>query len=269
MNHLNNQQLILLAVLVSFITSTATGIFTVALLTEAPQEFTNTINRVVERTVQVVTQPAIERIVETKEEKIIEEGSRLVQEVVKKGTLSVITIVIKKSEALTEQPAGGETFVRRGTGVVISPSGNVLTTSSAVTENIPYYILDESGTSTPLFIPLTLDKKDADLGLAQFKVATSTGANYPPMPISQKALSIGQTAVVWGSQGVSVSFVSSVQGTKGGQTYRIYTDTPDPLPGRVVSNIDSEIIGFLRADNTLIPASMISAFLSVAPATDA
>jgi hypothetical protein len=38
MKHLNNQQLILLAVLVSFVTSTATGIFTVALLSKRPKE---------------------------------------------------------------------------------------------------------------------------------------------------------------------------------------------------------------------------------------
>ena len=49
MNDLSKQQLILLALLVSFVTSLATGIFTVSLMSQAPQEVVQTINNVVER----------------------------------------------------------------------------------------------------------------------------------------------------------------------------------------------------------------------------
>ena len=58
MDHLSKQQLILLALLVSFVTSLATGIFTVSLLSQAPQGVIQTINQVVEKTIQVASTPS-------------------------------------------------------------------------------------------------------------------------------------------------------------------------------------------------------------------
>lgn len=52
MEHLTKQQLILLALLVSFVTSLSTGIVTVSLMDQAPQGVTQTISQVIERTIQ-------------------------------------------------------------------------------------------------------------------------------------------------------------------------------------------------------------------------
>ena len=51
MEHLTKQQIILLTLLVSFVTSIATGIVTVSLINQAPANTTNTIERVIENTV--------------------------------------------------------------------------------------------------------------------------------------------------------------------------------------------------------------------------
>lgn len=54
LNDLNNHQFILLVIMVSFITSMATGIVTVTLMDEAPPNVIKTVNRIVERTVETV-----------------------------------------------------------------------------------------------------------------------------------------------------------------------------------------------------------------------
>jgi hypothetical protein len=54
---LSKSQLLLLTLLVNFVMSIATGIVTVSLLDQAPQTVTQTVNRIIEHTVETVTTP--------------------------------------------------------------------------------------------------------------------------------------------------------------------------------------------------------------------
>src|SRR3989344_4148104 len=83
MEQLTKSQIILLTLLVSFVTSIATGIVTVTLLDQAPHEITKTINQVVERTI----------------ERVVPDETRQAASVV---TTTEKTVVVKEEDLITE-----------------------------------------------------------------------------------------------------------------------------------------------------------------------
>jgi len=117
MESLNKQQLILLALLVSFVTSIATGIVTVSLMDQAPAGVTQTINRVVEKTIERVVQaPAQPAAVVTKEVIVTEQD--LITAAIEKNTnsnvigLSKSADIKKKRGQQTGNPGHGRRIPR-------------------------------------------------------------------------------------------------------------------------------------------------------------
>ncbi|GMQ95238.1 MAG: hypothetical protein BMS9Abin13_351 [Patescibacteria group bacterium] len=117
MEHLNKTQIVLLTLLVSFVTSIATGIVTVTLMDQAPPGVTQTINRVVEKTIQVVVPgegqktTIITKTIITKEEDLIVSA-------IEQNTKSIVRLVRAVSGGKEES---------LGMGVVISDDGLVVT----------------------------------------------------------------------------------------------------------------------------------------------
>jgi hypothetical protein len=93
---LNKTQIILLALLVSFVTSIATGIVTVSLVQQAPPAITQTVNRVIEKTVERVVEKDLskngEPKVVTKEKVVLVKEADFVADAVKGAVPSLVSV---------------------------------------------------------------------------------------------------------------------------------------------------------------------------------
>ena len=108
---LNKPQLILFAVLLSFVTSIATGITTVTLMQQAPSSITVPVNRVVQQTIEKIQQV---------------EGKTITQTVVVKEEDLVVDAIAKNKSAVfaiykeAEDANGDNIEVSAGNGFAVS-----------------------------------------------------------------------------------------------------------------------------------------------------
>lgn len=128
MENLTKHQLILVALLISFVTSIATGIVTVSLMEQAPKGVTQTINRIVERTVErVVTEPPKKGATVVKETIVVKEEDKII-EAIEKNAKSMVRIYKIDSDSIEENPL--KTFV--GLGIIISKEGDIVTDGAII-----------------------------------------------------------------------------------------------------------------------------------------
>src|SRR3990167_7793476 len=115
---LNKSQLILLAILLSFITSIATGITTVTLMQQAPSSVTIPINRVVRETVEKIVPVPGKNTVQT----IVIKEEDLVVDAIAKNKSAVFTITKEKQDLLEDKTVE----VDAGQGFAISKEGFIV-----------------------------------------------------------------------------------------------------------------------------------------------
>lgn len=200
MEHLNKQQLILLALLVSFITSIATGIVTVSLMSQAPPGVTQTINRVVEKTIErVVTEPAASKTAAVvSKETVVVKADDLVIEAIEKNVKSVVRI----KEVTGEGESKRQTFA--GLGLLVSKEGLIAADISAA-----YSKSDTEGNSIPKsYIGVFADGRVFPLNIALSEQAAGViffspliqdrdkgTFSFPVPAFSSSALKLGQAVV--------------------------------------------------------------------------
>ncbi len=290
--HLNKSQIILLTLLVSFVTSIATGIVTVTLLERAPTAVTQTINRVVERTV----------------ERVVPDLSRKPQD---GGTIKEVTVVVKEDDLITDsvernrgtlvrilaQPVGGQEAQSEvvGIGAVVDSSGIVATARSIFVDGYTYTAINQSG-SIFSFRVLNLGSS-APIALLQLAVKnTSDGKSSSPAPLSTLkitdplSLKLGQSVIALSGEeraSVSIGIISMLEEKvvptgdgAGAATTTVVAfihssiDSLSALAGSPLLNIFGEAIGIRTASvpssgTTFIPSSVITSELSAIAAKPA
>jgi len=218
---LNKTQIILLTLLTSFITSIATGIVTVSLVEQAPPGFTQTVNRVVERTVEKVVpaQVAGSNVV-TKETTVVVKQEDLITKSIGEVTPSVVSI---RQDGIAED--GTPTSVFLGWGTMLSNDGLIATDSSFISDNASYIV----ETSDKKIWKASTVSQDESRGIALLSIkretphATETDTKidpkktiptFTPVKMTQTpGLRLGQTVIAFdgaGKRSVSVGIISSL-----------------------------------------------------------
>ena len=181
---LTKSQIVLLVVLVSFVTSMATGIVTVSLMDQAPTSVAQTVNRVIQQTIREVASPGQTAAVSTPIKPVVVSEGNSVSTAIQKATPSVVRLY----------SSDGSTFL--GLGVVIDASGGMITDTAAMGGASQASVKLSNGSS----VLASVTTRDAGIGLAVLAVATSSESTSTPawVPISAPSGSpvLGETVVM-------------------------------------------------------------------------
>jgi len=255
MDDLNKNQIILLALLISFVSSVATSIMTYSLLVEAPPTVTQTINRVVERTVETVV-PQQTRDVVTREVTVVVQEEDLVIGAIAKNESSTIRIFNNSSV--------GKTF--SGLGLLIDTDGTVVTGNLNVAGGDPNTFFDAllpDGSTVRLnylrnsenfsFFGLDLPAKE----LEQVMKPTVLG-NSDNLQLGQTVISMRGEEKTAVSIGRIISFVRSPEDNKDSKFTSVETDIPLWSNGGPVLNLKGELVGVhVGVEKIFVPSNIL------------
>lgn len=252
MEQLSKSQIILLGLLVSFVTSIATGIVTVSLMDQAPPAIAQTVNRVIERTVEAVAPVATGQAaatVVTQEKTVVVKESDLISQAVTKITPSIVR-VYASSDA--DAP-----FL--GLGMVLDTKGTVVADSSSLGDTADVYMQLLDGTKVRAYVR----GRDKDTGFA-FLVATSTGTTTPawhPATVASDHAVLGQTVVSLSGKAIPRIAQGLVTALPTDSTIDTSISPDTIFGGSPLIDTDGDLIG---VSTGVSRASSQSAFLSAA-----
>lgn len=266
MEDLNKSQIVLLAIFITLVTSAATGVVTVTLMDQAPPGITQTVNRVVERTVERVISPG--SVEKTEIKQIVKEDDAIVASI-KLAKTSIVSIsrnglntVAEESEKTSHEDQQAslqeginniislnndnfsqtESLISR-TGFYIS-DGLVITSSDIVGEDNSVYNVSFSDGKN---ISAELLKKDELIGIAIFSAPMKSVV--PIKAISADQLSLGQTVISIGlKQGfnsVAIGYISEYRlgNASTSPIFKTSIETNESFNGNPIVDMNGYLVG--------------------------
>jgi hypothetical protein len=236
MHDLNKQQVVLLCLLVSFVTSVATGITLVSLLDQSPAPVTQTINRVVERTVEKV----IDQVEETTsgQERPVE---RIVETVVVNQEDLTVDAVDKNAKYLV-RIYGHDRFGNRkpvGVGVVAGSDGVIVTDDTVA---LAYSTFEADYAEGTFKIAL---KKPTSAGVAVFVPQETAGKTFGFVSLGDsQSIKLAQSVIAVAAGGASnivatgiITGLNTAAGSVDGSDVSA-SATPTQALTQIVTNVD-------------------------------
>ncbi len=252
MEELTKQQIVLLVLLVSFVTSIATGIVTVSLMNQAPVGVTQTINRVVERTIEKVTAPSSTSTEIIKETIVVDQGDQVVK-AIQKNANSLVRIY---------KPTEGGTIAFVAIGTVISDDGIIATDNNVIHENVKYFITTDDSKLHDLQILRSQDSES--VALLKMKPEENS-VTFAKVDFNTNDLQLGQSVAYIGGDtknAVATGIVSSIN-TKEASSTKIISSIETTIPsknfisGALLLNLSGELVGVKIGDSSNFVPSLI------------
>lgn len=238
---LSKSQLILLTILVNFVISIATGILTVSLLDRAPAFVTQTVNRVVEHTIETVVAAAPAAIIQAP----APSNQDLVTAAI--GATASRTVVMYKASTGTSTPAiSVGTYLPKARAVV-----------TAAQDALPKEVL--IGFPNGSYIPASLAHSGKGISIYGFADGATLPKTNSPTLVAPGDLKLGQTALALSTEGVASTGIVARVSEKG-----IQTTLPNTGTGSAVVDLSGNIIGISDGETAglLISADKITSLLN-------
>lgn len=238
LEHLTKHQIVLLTLLVSFVTSIATGIVTVSLMNQAPASVTRTINQIVERTVETVV-PQSAAVVTQKT--LVVKDDDLASQSIAKVQKSVIRITAR----------GGDQLLARG--VIVSGQGTALTDRAALAGFEAFDAILSDGTRVSAM--LRPGAATSSVGVVDVAVGTSTGF-APAILADNSKLRLGQSVIRIGGKGVDVIATGVVAMLPSADNATVEASVASAIPGSVLVTLFGEVIGIATTQSLATNVSL-------------
>ncbi len=260
-----------MALLASFVTSIATGIITATLLEQAPPAVTQTINRVVERTIEQVVQVPEKNqtasTVITKETIVVKEDDQIVK-AVEKNEPALVKFISQSSVGESEPWV-------IAMGVVVDKNGLVVVYKPLLNQDAAYAIELYDGSTYP--VRLVYD--DGVRGLLVYEIVSEEPISLQFVPLGDSdGVKLGQSVILLGGKEGSVVVEGMVSSLSESRSGGISTTTPTKsiseifvnfsgksnFPGLVI-NLTGQTIGFKAEGyegSKILPSNSISGTFS-------
>ena len=219
---LSKSQLILLTILVNFVTSVATGILTVSLLDHAPAYVTQTVNRVVERTIETVAAATPATIIPAAAP--APSNQDLVTAAL--GASATRAVTIYALDTGTSTPA-----IAVGTYL---PKSRVVATAAQTALPKEALIAFAGG----IYVSASLAEEGGGIAIYGFADGATLPKATAPTLLTPSTLKLGQTVLAIGADGsAATGIVSRVSGDS------VYTTLPDIGAGSAAVDLSGNLIG--------------------------
>ena len=242
MENLNKHQIILLALLVAFVASIATGITVVSLLGQSPQPVAQTINRVVEKTIETIVPAQMQADTPAKEKTtVVVKDEDLTINAIDKNSKSIVRIYGTLAD-------GTDSFIANG--VIVSDKGDVITDKVALVQSgffAPYKASLSDGTKISLENVSSNDT--LGLTLLKAKLATDQKVSFSAVTwADSENVKLGQTIISLSldvKKVVNIGNIASLDTSKDNKITGIIADAKvtNSVPGAMLFNLFGGVVG--------------------------